>query len=113
MGVVADDADGGLDVVRVHGLAGGDGVHARGEALEDVEELLRLGDDAWEVGGEVDELAAPAVLLGAGLVVGADEVFEAFDVGGRELGVLVTEPRVSLPMPRRVRRASSRLISTL
>jgi len=87
VGLVADDADRGLDGVLVHGLAGGDGVHARGEALEDVEELLRVGDDPGEVGGEVDELASPAVLLGAGLVFGAYEVFEAFDVWG-ELGVL-------------------------
>ena len=87
VGLVADDADGGLDVVLVHGLAGGDGVHAGGEALEDVEELLRIGDDLGEVGGEVDELATPAVFFGAGLVFGADEAFEAFD-GGGELGVL-------------------------
>ena len=33
VGVVADDADGGLDVVGVQRLAGGDGVHARREAL--------------------------------------------------------------------------------
>jgi hypothetical protein len=85
--LVADDADRGLDVVLVHGLAGGDGVHARGEALEDVEELLRLGDYFGEVGGEIDELASPAVLLGAGLVFGADQAFEAFN-GGCELGVL-------------------------
>ena len=87
VGLVADYADCGLDVVLVHGLAGGDGVHAGGEALEDVEELLGVGDDPGEVGGEVDELASPAVLLGAGLVLGADEAFEAFD-GRGELGVL-------------------------
>ena len=87
VGLVADYADGGLDIVLVHGLAGGDGVHAGGEALEDVEELLRIGDDPGEVVGEVDELASPAVLLGAGLVFRADEVFEAFN-GGGELGVL-------------------------
>src|ERR1700733_6287206 len=87
MGLVADDADRGLDAVLVHGLAGGDGVHAGGEALEDVEELLRVGDYPGEVGGEVDELASPAVLLGAGFVFRADEAFEAFDRGG-ELGEL-------------------------
>jgi hypothetical protein len=87
VGLVADYTDGGLDVVLVHGLAGGDGVHAGGEALEDVEELLRVGDYFGEVGGEVYELASPAVLLRAGLVFGADEDLEAFD-GGGQLGVL-------------------------
>ena len=87
VGLVADHADRGLNVVVVHGLAGGDGVHAGGEALEDVEELLRVGDDLGEVGGEVNELASPAVLLRAGLIFGSDEAFEPFD-GGRQLGVL-------------------------
>ena len=87
VGLIADDADGGLNVVFVHGLAGGDGVHAGGKALKDVEKLLRIGDYLGEVGGEVDKLASPAVFLRARLIVGTDEDLEAFD-GGGELGVL-------------------------
>src|ERR1700677_4490568 len=78
----------------MRGLAGGDGVEARGEAREDVEELLRFGDGAGKVVDQVDELAAPAIVFRAGFVVGADEGLElgvaaAADVGGGgELGVL-------------------------
>ena len=90
VGGVADYSDGGVDLVGVRGLAGGDGVHARGEALEDVEELLRLGDDAGELGDEVDELAAPDVLFGVGFVFCAEEGFEGCGwVVAAELGELV------------------------
>ena len=58
--------------------------------LEDVEELLRLGDDAGEIGDEVDELTAPDILLGQRLVFGAQQGLQSGRrVVGAELGELV------------------------
>ena len=90
MRVVEHDADGGVHLARVRGLRTGDGVHARREAREDVEERLRVGDKARELLGEVDKLAAPDVLLGEGLVLLADERLERVrDVLATELRELV------------------------
>src|SRR5665213_1896617 len=90
VGLVADDADHGMDLAGVRVERGGDGVHARREALQDVEELPRLGNDAGKIGDKVDELAAPDVLLGQRLVFGTQQGFQSWwRVVGAELGELV------------------------
>ena len=71
--VIAHDTHSGVHLVSVRGLRGRDGIHARREALQNVKELLRVGNDAGELGREVDELAAPDVLLCLCLVFRAEQ----------------------------------------
>ena len=79
VGLVSHHADRDMDLVGVRVERGGDRVHARCEALEDVEQLLRLADDAGEIGDEIDELSTPDVLLRQRLVFGAQQRLQ----GGR------------------------------
>ena len=84
MRLVADDTHRSLNILRVQRLAGSDGVHPWGKPCEDLEELLRIGDDAGEVGERVDKLTAPAIFLCKCLAFCAGHRFQAI-VRGRQL----------------------------
>ncbi len=94
MCVVAHNAHRRLHGIGMHNLAGGDGVEPRRQPWQHMKELLRGGDRAGKVRDEVDELAAPAVLLGARLVLRPAEqlqrVVSASARAGRrgQLGIL-------------------------
>ena len=90
VGVVLDDAHGGVHLAGVRELRAGDGIHAGCQALQHVEQLLRVGDSARKLKDEVDELAAPNVLLRGGLVFLALQRLQRLrDVFAEELDVLI------------------------
>ena len=70
---VLNDADGEVDFAGVEGLARRDGIKARGEAREKLEELLRVIEFGGAVLKEVDKLAAPEIRFEFFLVAGLDE----------------------------------------
>ena len=116
MGAVAHNAHRKFDGIGMDGLAGGDGIEARREAGQDAEELLGGRDGSGKVCDEVDELAAPAVLVGEQLVLWAAEPLERLwarpptPAAAGSLAYWLTVPRASLPMASHVRRASAKLI---
>ena len=64
MRVIFDHTHGGVHGIRVRCLRAGYGVHARGQALQHVEQLLRVGNPTRKLANEIHKLAAPDVFLG-------------------------------------------------
>ena len=73
----------------MHRLARRDGVHARRQPLQHVEQLLRIFHHAGKVRRQVDKLASPAILFGAGLVLRADQRPSDLRCSRRQLRILV------------------------
>ena len=77
--VVAHHAHTGLRNPRMHPLAGRNGVQPRHQPLQHVEQFLRRCDCAGKIRDQVDELASPAILLGARLVVRPAHLLQRVD----------------------------------
>src|SRR5579859_6430536 len=83
VGLIANHAYGCVHAVVVNLLARRDRVHARCQALEHMEELLRIRNHTRKVCDQVDELASPAVLLGASTVVRTGQNFQPLNIGSQ------------------------------